>query len=149
VLKAVDEHEEQVWLNRIAASLNREFGMSLATSVAAGRTLASIRAVEEEETSLQFKVVGASNASRTAESLRKKGFAAEKVGRESWSLAIEKDVEKVVEELPMSDMSKTVLVLHSMDNETFMSMDRTGGTSLPKKEGGIFHIPGKFVVVTC
>jgi microcompartment protein CcmL/EutN len=148
VLKEVDEHEEQVWVGRICGTLNRDFGLSLATATVAGRSLASVREAEEEETGLVFKVVGASNAVKSTESLRRKGMEAEKAGRRGWSLSVEKDVEDLIKELSDTDMKGKVLLFHCMDNSTYMSMDRTGGSSLPKKESGIFHIPGKLIVAS-
>jgi hypothetical protein len=35
-----------------------------------------------------------------------------------------------------------------MDNGVFFSMDRNGGSSLPKKVSGTYHIPGKLVVAS-
>jgi hypothetical protein len=35
-----------------------------------------------------------------------------------------------------------------MDNACFFSMNRTGGSSLPKRVGKTYHIPGKLVVAS-
>jgi len=147
-VRGVDEHEEQVWIGRIGSVLNRDFGMSLTTSVVAGRSLAAVRAVEEQEDKLSFKVIGASNATRSAAALARKGMVSEKCGQRGWSLAVEKDVEALLEELEGVDMSGKVILFHCMDNGTFMSLDRAGMTSLPRKSKGVFHIPGKLVVAT-
>ncbi len=45
-----------------------------------------------------------------------------------------------------ADMSKQVLVFHCMDNGSFFSMDRSGGSSLPKKISNVYHIIGRLVV---
>jgi hypothetical protein len=137
-----------VWIGRIGAALNKDFGMSLTSSIVAGRSLAAVRAVEEEEEKLSFKVVGASNACRSAGALSRKGMVAEKCGQRGWSLSIDKDVEALLKELEEVDMSKKIIMFHCMDNGTFMSLDRAGMTSLPKKSKGVFHIPGRLIVAS-
>jgi hypothetical protein len=147
-LRQVDEHEEEVWVGKIVTAMSREMNISLATSVASGRTLAAVRSFEENSDQMIFKVAGASNAARTAAALTRKGIAAEKVGQRGWSLSVEKDVRELISTLREVDMSKQVLLFHSMDNGVFFSMDRNGGSSLPRKVSGMYHIPGKLVVAS-
>jgi hypothetical protein len=72
--------------------LNRDLNLSLATSVASGRTLAAVRELEDEGSMLEFAVAGASNADKSVAALARKGLVATKVGKAGWSLAFEKDV---------------------------------------------------------
>jgi hypothetical protein len=148
VLKAVDEHTEALWIGKITAFLNSVMRMSLTTTVMSGRTLAAIRADEEEEDNLRFKVIGASNGTRSTNSLCRKGFDARKVGQAGWSLSVEKDVEDAVSELGGGGMRQQVIVFHCMDNGSFLSLNRTGGSSMPRKIDRKYHIPGKLVVAT-
>ena len=62
----------------------------------------------------------------------------------------EKDVEDIILELKGRGMAGKVLVFHCLDNGTFFSMNKTGGTSLPRrdKSDGIFHIPGRLIVAS-
>jgi hypothetical protein len=122
--------------------------ISLATSVASRRTLAAVRLFEENSDQMIFKVAGASNSARTAAALTRKGIEAEKIGRRGRSLYVEKDVKELISSLKEVDMSKQVLLFHSMDNGVFFSMDRNGGSSLPKKVSRMYHIPGKLVVAS-
>jgi len=147
-LKGLDEHEEKVWLGKFCCSWNKDLQLSMTTSVVGGRTLAEIRASEEETNGIEFKVAGASNGQRTAESLRRKGVVVEKVGPITWSLAVERDVVSLMEDLKQVDMGSQVLIFHCMDNGTFLSLDRNGGSSLPKRVERKFHIPGKLVVAS-
>ena len=55
---------------------------------------------------------------------------------------------ELVNALKEADMSKQVLVFHCMDNGSFFSMDRCGGSSLPKKKNNAYHITGKLVVAS-
>jgi hypothetical protein len=135
-------------VGKIVTAMSREMNISLATSVASGRTLAAVRSFEENSEQMIFKVAGASNAARTAAALTRKGIAAEKVGQRGWSLSVEKDVRELISTLREVDMSKQVLLFHSMDNGVFFSMDRNGGSSLPRKVSGMYHIPGKLVVAS-
>ncbi len=132
----MDEHEEEVWVGKIVTAMSREINISLATSVASGRTLAAVRSFEESSGQMIFKVAGASNAARNAAALTRKGIAAEKIGQRGWSLSVEKDVKELISSLTEVDMSKQVLLFHSMDNGVFFSMDRNGDSSLPKKMNG-------------
>jgi len=93
-------------------------------------------------------VAGASNAARTAAALARRGEMAEKVGQLGWSLAIEKDTDGLIEQLGTDSNEHTVLVFHCMDNGSFFSMNKTGGSSLPRKDkrDKIYHIEGKLVV---
>ncbi len=147
-LRQLDEHDEERWVGKIGTAMCREVNISLATSVASGRTLAAVRSLEENSGQMVIKVAGASNAARTAAALTRKGVAAEKVGQRGWSLAVEKDVKELVSSLKGVDMTKQVLLFHSMDNGVFFSMDRNGGSSLPKKISNAYHIPGKLVVAS-
>ncbi len=104
--------------------------------------------MEENGGQMVFRVAGASNAARTVAALTRKGIAAEKFGQRGWILSVEKDVQELVSALKESDMSKQVLVFHCMDNGSFFSMDRCGGSSLPKKMNNAYHITGKLVVVS-
>jgi hypothetical protein len=72
-LPSMDEHEEQVWLGHICRNLNRDLNLSLATSVASGRTLAAVRELEDEGSMLEFAVAGASNADKSVAALARKG----------------------------------------------------------------------------
>jgi hypothetical protein len=147
-LRRVDEKEETLWIEKLAAALNRELRLSLATGVASGRTLSAVRAQEEVGGRLEYKVAGASNAARTAAALARRGEIAEKVGQLGWSLAIEKDTDGLIEQLGNDSNEHTVLVFHCMDNGSFFSMNKTGGSSLPRKDkkDKIYHIEGKLVV---
>jgi hypothetical protein len=71
-----------------------------------------------------------------------------KLGQRGWSLAVEKDVKELVSQLKEVDMSNQVLVFHCMDNGTFFSMDRLGGSTLPTKINGSYHIKGRLVVAS-
>jgi hypothetical protein len=116
--------------------------------VCSGRTLSAVRAFEEKGGKLGFRVAGASNAARTAAALARKGMDAVKLGQRGWSLAVEKDVKELVSQLKEVDMSNQVLVFHCMDNGTFFSMDRLGGSTLPTKINGSYHIKGRLVVAS-
>ena len=72
-LRGVDEHEEMVWLTKLAIGVNREMGISVAATVCSGRTQAAVRAQEEGTKKLSFEVADASNAKRLVGSLVKKG----------------------------------------------------------------------------
>jgi hypothetical protein len=144
----LDEHEEQVWLGHICRHLNRELNLSLASSVASGRTLAAVREMEDNGQMVEFVVAGASNADRSVAALARKGVTATKIGRAGWSLSVEKDVSDGIAELRSMGMEKKVLVFYCMDNACFFSMNRTGGSSLPKRVGRTYHIPGKLVVAS-
>jgi hypothetical protein len=126
-LKRVDEKEETLWIEKLAAALNRELRLSLATGVASGRTLSAVRAQEEVGVRLEYKVAGASNAARTAAALARRGEMAEKVGQLGWSLAIEKDMDGLIAQLGSENNDHMVLVFHCMDNGSFFSMNKTGG----------------------
>ncbi len=147
-LRQLDEHDEERWVGKIGTAMCREINISLATSVASGRTLATVRSLEENNGQMIIKVAGASNAARTTVALTRKGVAAEKVGQRGWSLAVEKDVKELVSSLKGVDMTKQVLLFHSMDNGVFFSMDRNGGSSLPRKISNAYHIPGRLVVAS-
>jgi hypothetical protein len=147
-LPSMDEHEEQVWLGHICRNLNRDLNLSLATSVASGRTLAAVRELEDEGSMLEFAVAGASNADKSVAALARKGLMATKVGKAGWSLAVEKDVSDAIAELKSMGMERKVLIFHCMDNGCFFSMNRTGGSSLPKRVNKKYHIPGKLVVAS-
>jgi hypothetical protein len=145
---ALDEHDEQVWLGNICRHLNRELNLSLASSVASGRTLAAVREMEADGQTVEFAVAGASNADRSVAALARKCVTATKIGRAGWSLSVEKDVDDGIAELKSMGMEKKVLVFYCMDNACFFSMNRTGGSSLPKRVGRTYHIPGKLVVAS-
>jgi hypothetical protein len=147
-LMRLDEKEETLWIEKLAAALNRELRLSLATGVASGRTLSAVRAQEEVGGRLEFKVAGASNAARTAAALVRRGERAEKVGQLGWSLAIEKDTDSLIAQLGSEGNDHLVLVFHCMDNGSFFSMNKMGGSSLPRKDkkDKIYHIEGKLVV---
>jgi len=147
-IRLVEEHEEGVWVGKIGMAMIREVNVSLATTMCLGRTLSAVRSFEEKGGKLCFKVAGASNAARTAAALSRKGMDAEKVGQRGWSLAVEKDVAELKGELRSKDLSGEVLVFHCMDNGTFFSMEGHGGSTLPKKISGKYHIPGKLVVAS-
>jgi len=94
-------------------------------------------------------VVRASNEARTAAALARRGEKAEKAGQLGWSLAIEKYVDGLIEQLlAVENNEHTVLVFHCMDNGSFFSMNKTGGSSLPRKDkkDKLYHIEGKLVV---
>jgi hypothetical protein len=78
----------------------------------------------------------------------KRGEIAEKVGQLGWSLSIEKDVNGLIGQLSLASNEHTVLVFHCMDNGSFFSMNKTGGSSLPRKDkkDKRYHIEGKLVV---
>ncbi len=57
-------------------------------------------------------------------------------------------MKELVSSLRNVDMSKQVLLFHSMDNGVFFSIDRNGGSSLPRKISNAYHIPGKLVVAS-
>jgi hypothetical protein len=147
-LMRLDEKDETLWIEKLAAALNRELRLSLATGVASGRTLSAVRAQEEVGGRLEYKVAGASNAARTTAALARRGEMAEKVGQLGWSLAIEKDTDGLIEQLGSDSNDHMVLVFHCMDNGSFFSMNKTGGSSLPRKDkkDKIYHIEGKLVV---
>jgi hypothetical protein len=147
-LRMVSEEEETEWLLKISAEINSLLRLSLATAVSGARTLSAVRAEEDGSGQLVFKVVGASNAARTAAALTRKGEEAEKVGKRGWSLASEEDVASVIVDLKSDGMQGKVLILHCMDNGSFFSMSRSGVSSLPVKKDRKFHIPGKLVVAT-
>ncbi len=147
-IRLVDEHEEGVWVGKIGMAMIREVNVSLATTMCLGRTLSAVRSFEEKGGKLCFKVAGASNAARTAAALARKGMDAEKVGQRGWSLAVKKDVVDLTGELRSKDLAGEVLVFHCMDNGTFFSMEGHGGSTLPKKISGKYHIPGKLVVAS-
>jgi hypothetical protein len=146
----LDEHDEQVWLGNICWHLNKELNLSLASSVASGRTLAAVREMEADGQMVEFAVAGASNADRSVAALARKGVTATKVGRTGWSLSVEKDVDDGIAELKSMGMEKKVLFFYCMDNTgtCFFSMNRTGGSSLPERVGKTYHIPGKLVVAS-
>ena len=147
-IRAVDEHEEEVWIGKIGTAMVREVNISLATTVCSGRTLSAVRSFEEKGGKLGFRVAGASNAARTAAALARKGMEAVKMGQRGWSLAVDKDIKDLLSELKEVDMTNQVLVFHCMDNGTFFSMDRMGGSTLPAKVSGKYHIKGKLVVAS-
>jgi len=149
-LKAVGEHEEAVWVGKLCVGMNLEIGFSLATTFCTGRTLTAIRAQEEGGSELRMEVIGASNATRTVASLVRKGVNATKAGRPNWSLQVEKDVDDIILELRGRGMAGKVLVFHCLDNGTFFSMNKTGGTSLPRRDKSdrIFHVPGRLIVAS-
>jgi hypothetical protein len=147
-LRPVSEDEEAEWMGKLSTAMGREVNISLATAVASGRTLSAVRSLEEDGGQMVYKVAGASNAARTVAALTRKGVAAEKFGQRGWSLSVEKDVRELVNALKETDMSKQVLVFHCMDNGSFFSMDRCGGSSLPKKKNNAYHITGKLVVAS-
>ncbi len=147
-LRMVSEEEETEWLLKISAEINNLLRLSLATAVYGARTLSAVRAEEDGCGQLVFKVVGASNAARTAATLTRKGEEAEKVGKRGWSLAAEKDVTSLVADLRVEGMQRKVLIFHCMDNGSFFSMSRSGVSSLPVKKDRKYHIPGKLVVAT-
>jgi hypothetical protein len=147
-LRPVSEDEEAEWLGKLSTAMGREVNISLATTVASGRTLSAVRSLEEDGGQMIYKVASDSNAARTVVALTRKGVAAEKFGQRGWSLSVEKDVQELVSALKDADMSKQVLVFHCMDNGSFFSMDRCGGSSLPKKKNNAYHITGKLVVAS-
>jgi hypothetical protein len=116
--------------------------------VASGRTLAAVREIEDNGQMVEFAVAGASNADRSVVALARKGVTATKIGRAGWSLSVEKDVSDGITELKSMGMEKKVLVFYCMGNACFFSMNRTGGSSLPKRVGKTYHIPGKLVVAS-
>ncbi len=77
-IRAVDEHEEEVWVGKISTAMVREVNISLATTVCSGRTLSAVRAFEEKGGKLGFRVAWASSAARTAAALARKGMDAVK-----------------------------------------------------------------------
>ncbi len=107
----LDEHDEQVWLGNICRHLNRELNLSLASSVASGRTLAAVREMESDGQMVEFAVAGASNTDRSVAALARKGVTATKVGRTGLSLSVEKDVDDGIAELKSMGMEKKVLFL--------------------------------------
>jgi hypothetical protein len=147
-IRSVDEHEEEVWVGKIGKAMVREVNISLATTVCPGRTLSAVRSFEEKGGKLGFKVAGASNAARTAAALARKGMDASKIGQRGWSLSADKDIKELLSELKDVDMTSQVLVFHCMDNGSFFSMDRMGGSTLPAKVSGKYHIKGKLVVAS-
>jgi hypothetical protein len=147
-IRMVDEAEEMEWLLKISAEINSLLRLSLATAVSGARTLSAVRAQEDGEDEMEFRVVGASNAARTAAALTRKGEKAEKVGKRGWSLAIEEDVDSLIGKMKDQGMQGKVLILHCMDNGSFFSLSRSGVSSLPTKKDRQYHIPGKLVVAT-
>jgi uncharacterized membrane protein YgcG len=145
-LRAVTEDQEEAWISSISIDLNREFRLSLATTVSTGRTLSAVRRLEEEGGSFEFLIAGASNAARTAAALARKGLVAEQVGNLGWRLSA--DGARTLEELKNNGLEGKVLVLHCLDSGIYFSMDMNGGLSLPLKEKGRYHIPGKLVIAS-
>ena len=147
-LKAVDEDMEKILIGKLILGLSLEMKLSLATTVASVRTLSAVRELEEGEKGMRIRVAGAANAAMTVAALTKKGVEASKVGGRGWNLSIEGDVEKALEGLRVPEVEKDILVFYCLDNSSVFSMDRAGGSSLPKKVGKAYHIEGRLVVVT-
>ncbi len=133
-------------MGKIGKAMVREVNISLATTVCPGRTLSAVRSFEEKGGKLGFRVAGASNAARTAAALARKRMDASKMGQRGWSLSVDKDIKELLSELKNVDMTNQVL--HCMDNGSFFSMDRMGGSTLPAKVSGQYHIKGKLVVAS-
>ncbi len=72
-LRPVSEDEESHWIGKLSTAMSRKVNISLATTMATGRTLSAVRSMEENAGQMVFRVARASNAARTVAAMTRKG----------------------------------------------------------------------------
>jgi hypothetical protein len=126
--------------------MNRELRADLSTTVTMCRTLSAIKRHRDNVGKMNFLSLGASNASRTAKALRKKGATVTEIGKKGWTIS-ESSIDAVLEQLMITADKDDILILHCLDNRCFFELDSTGNCKCPSKdENGQLHVTGRISV---
>jgi hypothetical protein len=88
-IKPLTPAGEKYWIDKLIGEANRELKADLATAVSYSRTLSAVRRQAENVGRMSMLCLGASNSSRTAAALRKKGMTVTEIGRKGWTLSDE------------------------------------------------------------
>jgi lysophospholipase L1-like esterase len=140
------ESGERFWVTRLIWELNRELKMELGTSISMSRTLSGIRKVVNNVGMLDVTCIGASNAGRTTEALRKKGVKTSMVGKTGWKLS---NSSMAAAELTIRQEGRQEcpVILHCMDGSVFFAVGKNGAMNIPARgKDGIVHVRGKVAV---
>jgi len=145
-LTALTEAGEKHWVDRMIVEMNRELRADLSTTVTVCRTLSAIKRHRDNVGKMNFLSLGASNASRTAKALRKKGATVTEIGKKGWTIS-ESSIDAVLEQLMITADKDDILILHCLDNRCFFELDSTGNCKCPRKdENGQLHVTGRISV---
>ncbi len=145
-LTPLTEVGEKHWVDRMIVEMNRELRADLSTTVTVCRTLSAIKRHRDNVGKMNFLSLGASNASRTAKALRKKGATVTEIGKKGWTIS-ESSIDAVLEQLMITSDKDDILILHCLDNRCFFELDSTGNCKCPRKdENGQLHVTGRISV---
>jgi hypothetical protein len=140
------EAGERFWILRLIWELNRELKMALGTTVSLSRTMAGINRIANDMSGLEVTCIGASNATRTTEALKKKGVKATLIGKTGWKLS-NSSMAAAELELRREGRVEAPVVLHCLDGSVFFAVGKSGAMSIPARgKDGIVHVKGKVSV---
>jgi hypothetical protein len=140
------EAGERFWIMRLIWELNREMRMALGTTVSLSRTMAGINRIANDLGGLEMTCIGASNATRTTEALKRKGVKATLVGKTGWKLS-NSSMAAAELELRRDGRAEMPVVLHCLDGSVFFAVGKSGAMSIPARgKDGIVHVKGKVSV---
>ncbi len=140
------EAGERFWILRLIWELNREMRMALGTTVSLSRTMAGINRIANDTGGLEVTCIGASNATRTTEALKRKGVKATLVGKTGWKLS-NSSMAAAELELRRDGRAEAPVVLHCLDGSVFFAVGKSGAMSIPARgKDGIVHVKGKVSV---
>jgi len=139
---------ERYWALRLINNLNSDFNLSLSTNLGMFRSAQDVARLGAVASSMDFAVVGASNAGRLAEALAAcDGVKVTDLATPGWRLASDRVPDLVVrlEQLP----EETAIVLYGLDNSCFVSVDEDLRSGPPfRGRDGRYHLHGKLAVVS-
>jgi hypothetical protein len=140
------EAGERFWILRLIWELNREMRMALGTTVSLSRTMAGINRIANDMSGLEVTCIGASNATRTTEALKRKGVKATLIGKTGWKLS-NSSMAAAELELRREGRAEAPVVLHCLDGSVFFAVGKSGAMSIPARgKDGIVHVKGKVSV---
>jgi hypothetical protein len=146
-LAAFPVETERIWAGKLAAELNKDFALSLSTSLGIFRNALEIGSMAEEMNRLKIVVAGGSNAAKVAAECKGPGITVESIAAPGWRLA-SNTVSKLVDSIASLE-ENVVVVLYGIDNICFVLVDEDMRSGPPYRgKDGKFHAHGTLEVVS-
>jgi hypothetical protein len=146
-LAAFPVETERSWAGKLAAELNKDFALSLSTSLGIFRNAVEIGSMAEEMNRLKIVVAGGSNAAKVAAECKGPGITVESIAAPGWRLA-SNTVSKLIDSIAILE-ENVVVVLYGIDNICFVSVDEDMRSGPPYRgKDGKFHAHGTLEVVS-
>jgi hypothetical protein len=111
-IKPLTEAGEKYWIDKLVTEINRELKDGLAIA-SFNRTLSAVRRQANDVGKISMITVGASNSTRTAGALRRKGVEIMEMGRKGWTVS-EDSVDALLEELQIVASKEDILVQQAL-----------------------------------